>query len=239
MKARHIAILIIAALTVAYVIAFPSVTVRYRLTLEVETPEGLRSGAGVWQTTYSENLRLLGSNAQISIDVRGEAVIADLGPRGILFALLRAGDHPRSGPDYIVPMTFTVTTGGVGPENFSAIGKLTGKRELPLEKLPLLVRFRDIADPLTVEKVEPENLAKSFGAGVRLRRVTIEIVPAGIWPLNAWGLSGAPITTGIEKQLPWIREYYGKKLDGQRFESADAPNRIANSLSSGSFGATR
>ncbi len=62
----------------------------------------------------------------------------------------------------------------------------------------MLVRFRNIADPASVEKVYPENLAKSFGPGVRLKRATIEI-------------STDPVTTGIEKRLGWLN-----RLDSYR-----------------------
>jgi hypothetical protein len=56
----------------------------------------------------------------------------------------------------------------------------------------MFVRFRDINDPNTVERVDPNNLAASFGPGVRLTRATIEI-------------TDAPVTTGIEKELEWLR----------------------------------
>ena len=46
-------------------------------------------------------------------------------------------------------------------------------------------------------------LGKSFGADARLVRATLEIVPAGIWPLNKIGVTGEPITTGIVSELPW------------------------------------
>jgi hypothetical protein len=56
----------------------------------------------------------------------------------------------------------------------------------------MLVRFRDIADPTSVEKVDPDNLAASFGEGVKLRRITVQ-------------LTDDPVTTGIEKRLGWLR----------------------------------
>ena len=39
----------------------------------------------------------------------------------------------------------------------------SGKRELPLESLPMLVRFRDLNDPMTVESVSPLNIGERFG----------------------------------------------------------------------------
>jgi hypothetical protein len=101
--------------------------------------------------------------------------------------------------------------------------------------LPLLVRFRDIDDPKSVEEVDPLDIGKSFGAGAELVRATIEIVPVGIWPLNSFGITGEPITTGIEKRLSWLPQYYNRKFDGQRYETDSSALRLANSLSSGAF----
>ena len=63
--------------------------------------------------------------------------------------------------------------------------------ELPFEDLPLLVRFRDLTDPTSIESVDPFELARSYGAGVTLKRATVEI-------------TDDPITTGITKNLPWL-----------------------------------
>jgi hypothetical protein len=79
--------------------------------------------------------------------------------------------------------------------------------------LPLLVRFRDISDPKTVEKVDPANLAASFGAGVKLTRATIETVPSGYWPFNLFGIGGSPVTRGIEARLPWWKDRPNKSFD--------------------------
>ena len=45
--------------------------------------------------------------------------------------------------------------------------------------------------PAPVEHVDPDNVAPHFGPSVRLARATIEIVDD-------------PLTTGIEKKLPWL-----------------------------------
>ena len=86
---------------------------------------------------------------------------------------------------------------------------------------PELVRFRDIRDPKTVELVDPNDLAKSFGAGVKLRRIMLTVVDG-------------PVTVGIEQRLPWLVRYGNKMLDGSELESFDAngnPINLANSLS--------
>src|ERR1700712_5830669 len=98
--------------------------------------------------------------------VSGEAVVLDLGDNGALFALLRAGDDIRSAPETIILRAFDFP-GGIfqGPPNevLRDFERLSGKRELPLTSLPMLVRFRDPDDPKTVEQVDPLNIARHFG----------------------------------------------------------------------------
>ena len=64
---------------------------RYRLTVEVETPEGIRSGSSVIEviTKVSSKYSIPNAGSVIS-RVKGEAVTVDLGKRGVLFALLRS-----------------------------------------------------------------------------------------------------------------------------------------------------
>ena len=74
-----------------------------------------------------------------------------------------------------------------------------GPITLPQKLYPRFLRFRDIKDPTTAELVDPDNLAKSFGPGVRLVRVTNEIIDE-------------VVTRGIRKVLPWLSphaEWFG------------------------------
>jgi len=214
-----------------------SATVRYRLTLQAEVDGEPKSGSGVIEVTYSKNNDPI-SQAQFSIDVRGEAVILDLGPRGTLFALLKADTDSRSGPEFMVLRAFNFPGGALPSPVASGLQQvrhLSGKRELALTSLPLLVRFRDPNDPKTVERVDPLDLETGFGAGVKLVHADLEIVSAGIWPFNRIGVTGEPITTGIETRLSWLPQYYDLKFDGQRYETISSQARFANSLSSGAF----
>ena len=51
---------------------------------------------------------------------------------------------------------------------------------LPPEALPLMVTFTDIADPASVERVNLNDLEATFGPGVRLKAVTLEVTRAGV-----------------------------------------------------------
>lgn len=65
-------------------------------------------------------------------------------------------------------------------------------RELASKDYPLLVTFTDITDPTTVNQVDPTNLAATFGPGVSLKRITLQI-------------TDEPVTEGkIESVLGWL-----------------------------------
>lgn len=208
-KRLIVGVVLIAAAVVIFQLAYPSVTIRYRLTLEANVDGKSASGSSVNEVTYRAIPRFFGSTAVVTSEVQGEAVALDLGQRGTLFALLKAGEDSRSSPDYIVLRAFNFP-GGALPDpvgkGIAAVRKLSGKTELPPKSLPLLVRFRDIGDPKTVEKIDPLNLEATFGAGVKLTRATLEIVPTGFWPLNWIGINGEPLTNSLTKKLVWLNK---------------------------------
>ena len=51
-------------------------TIRYRITVEVDTPRGLRTGSSVWQVKALEGLPM--SNSGVNYEIEGEAVAVDL-----------------------------------------------------------------------------------------------------------------------------------------------------------------
>ncbi len=180
-------------------------TIRYRLTLEVETPEGTKTGSGVIEHAARYNdgfFRGLGAGAGLAVSTRGEAVITDLGARGLLLCLLTR-DEARYGSadELLLPKIFPFDKWGGSQEDYSAyLGRLEARKPVanaPLEKLPMLARLRDPQDPATAERVDPSNLAATFGSGVRLVRVTAQITDD---PLAA---------PTIEDKLPWIRTLQG------------------------------
>jgi hypothetical protein len=191
---------------------------RYRLTLEVTVNDKPHAGSGVIGVSVTESAGLfLYSSSNIHHGVRGEAVVVDLGERGALFVLLQDIDRPQgpgfgASPEYIVQSAFPPVPGPdvMTSANMRRYARGGEKRDLKPGELPLLVRFRDISDPKTVEKVDPANLAASFGAGVTFKKATVEIVSPGWFPFNRFGLPwpewifGTPITRGIDTRLPWL-----------------------------------
>ncbi len=205
MKWLGIVGVLIVGMVVWYGVSYPGVTVRYRLTLEAHVNGELKTASGVREVTYSKQPAVEGHGG-LSIGVRGEAIALDLGSRGTLFALLSPGLDDRSGAEWIVLRAFDVAGGSFpGPveEGVKQVLRLSGKRELPLNSIPKLVRFGNPSDLRSVEWVNPLNIGDHFGADAKLVRVTLEIVPTGIWPLNDYGITGEPLTSGIESKLAW------------------------------------
>jgi hypothetical protein len=203
---------IAVALYALYALAFPSATVRYRLTLEAQVDGKPVVGSGVIEVTREDTSAVFGAMGGVGAIITGEAVTLDLAPRGKLFALLR-GHNPAVAEDQAFPAyAFLHAFGDQLDRKLSPIEQMRGlqkqgpKTELPSRLLPMLVRFRDINDPKTVEQVDPQNLAASFGPGVSLRRVTMEITDDSV-------------TGGIEQELPWLADLLkrGGALDGTRF----------------------
>lgn len=202
--------LLIAAVAGLWTWAYPSATWRYRLTLEVETPEGLKTGSSVIEVQVKDGPSFNPEGARM-VFVRGEAVAVDLGSRGVLFALLRSErsfDHAYQ----IVFENFPWPGGPGGQLTKSGrayFAALSAKADVPAESLPMLVRFRDINDPKTIERVDPKNLAASFGYGVKLVKATVDMT------------KDLP-TTGIASILSWLPNSKGA-LSGTIFADPRKP----------------
>ncbi len=211
-------------------------TYRYRMTVEVETPEGLKTGSSVIEvSTDRASEYTIPTPGKVTNRVRGEAAAVDLGERGVLFALLRsesevdwagrvmfllAPEGSLDGDEFLgrfanmLDMTRPIDL----PRTFPDVGHL---KDRPAR--PMLMTFRDLADPTTVEKVDPDNLAATFGDGVSLRRITVQ-------------MTDDPVTTGIEERLEWMDEYRNRHFDDSSTVSEDlTTDDLAARLSAGSF----
>lgn len=167
----------------------PVDSIRYRLTLAVDVDGRRVIGSGVVQVDYVyDYFRFLNIDMPSNIPrllprASGEAVVVDLGVRGILFATLAAdegGDFwtetsvGSTSAERILPFAW-----GRPPvlqiKDLLPLHFLRWRKNLSFDKLPMLVRFRDLNDPKTLERVEPEKLAEFFGPGVRMVGAFIEI----------------------------------------------------------------
>lgn len=159
-----------------------------RLTVIVDTPAGQVQGAAVTEVRISEfyNARAnFGTGS--SSDITGEAVVVEVLPGRYLFALLDGGENYKGAAKAWAYVTFKQRD--YPDQNQIPSGEFqilirTEPRDTPIplppEAMPLLVTFDDITDPTTVRLVDPTNLSASFGPGVSLAGLTLEITQADV-----------------------------------------------------------
>ncbi|WP_428541761.1 hypothetical protein [Profundibacter sp.] len=149
-------------------LTFPTYSWHQKLTLVVETPDGVRSGASVTRHIVRKQPTFgLADVGSISHSLRGEATVVDLGDGRYLFALLngRKGLERAAFADRIP----------ADQRLHFAVKQLDGAAPVPLPDAPLLVTFGDLSDPASVKRVDPADLAATFGAGYALREITLEV----------------------------------------------------------------
>lgn len=200
---------------------------RYRLTVEVETPQGLRSASSVIQIRSTQGSGI--PNNDLRVSIRGQAIAVDMPDGKTLFALLSsdASSQAAAGFAFAALMPVLEVKGG-DSEAYFANEKLLKKKkqvgELPRAIYPTFVTFTDISNPRTVAKVNPADLSPYFGPGTRIRQMTVQI-------------TDDPVTTGISRRFPWWDEYVDKHFDGSPANFEDfRKSEIAAHLYSLSFG---
>ncbi|MBL8656888.1 MAG: hypothetical protein JNJ92_05935 [Altererythrobacter sp.] len=174
---------------------------RYELGVEIETPNGVRSGSSVIEV---KRLLVRPGNAPAGLGVesrfRGEAVPVDLPDGRTVFALLRS-TVSSDWPAFLMPSLAPRKKGESYVETLDNVLLVTEKVSVPRNwhsvtgvgpsAYPMLVTFRDINDPTTVKLLDPDHLDDEFGPGVSLKRITVRI-------------TDAPVTTDIEDRLKWL-----------------------------------
>ena len=154
-----------------------------RRTVTVDTPQGEVRASTVPKVKYFHSYGSLvlpdarGFGGGVA---QGEATVVDLGNGRYLFVLIgndtaqlreahrEAYDAARKGNDNWVPYWM------------AALKQQTTPRPVPPEFYPLLVTFGDLSDPASVMRVDPADLAATFGAGYALREIALEVTDAAI-----------------------------------------------------------
>lgn len=227
---------ILGGLWLAWNVTYPSGTWRYKMTVEVETPEGVKTGSAVREVSIQLTPKLT-PETKPKIKLQGEAVVVDLGTRGLVFALIKGFkvgvDHGKLLPFYAFNFEGTPIS-RAGLRYFSNLhGEIA---ELKPDLHPFFVRFRNISDPKTVEYLidlencpsdhsgkknfcqDGDHFEKAFGAGVKLKSVVIEMTKDSI-------------TQEVDKYLPWLKQLHGY-LSGKHAKFTNEPY---DSLDSGDF----
>jgi len=201
---------------------------RYKLTLSLNTPDGVKTGSVVNEYGRSEVFDPL--NGWINPPLhRGQALLVDMGAgRKPLIATLADRCQKRDYP-------FCLGEDGVGtvtwpdgllrwragyrrstdPDDFDAIPKWKAEHahfDLVPGDLPELVTFDDINDATTLRLVDPFHPEQVLGPGISWNAMTVDIVDE-------------PLSTGIETKLPLLvklkeiqkQKQFGIHLDGSEF----------------------
>jgi hypothetical protein len=141
---------------------------KYLTTITIETPEGTKQASGVREARWY-------GKGYANFD--GEAIVVDLGQRGVLFAL--PDTNSGYGISYHDIVTFPL-------RDKPPIGV---KYTLEPERYPSLVKFKNLNDPASSVTANG-HMEELFGTGVRLKEITLETTTE-------------PVTRILEKWLPW------------------------------------
>ena len=152
-------LLLLAALVIGDQIRINRPTHKYRLTVEVETPEGVKSASGVMAVHPDRSYSRGGKTRTI-----GDAVFVDLGGGKNLVALLAHVDKSLELDDinYVALRAYKAAGQNV---SFSQMSRMTGTVPVKGEVIPVLVSFADPADPATARLVPPDDTEARAGEG--------------------------------------------------------------------------
>ena len=173
-----------------YFVWAPTYSWNQKLTLEVQTPEGVKSSHAIVNAWFTKQPLGFPGIAKW----KGEAVVVNLGEGKYLFATL---GHPVK----LMAETSRILHPDCNTSWLCNYRKMTrwfssvGELDVPPDAYPLLVTFDDITKPETVREVDPAELSEVFGEGYSLKTMTLEITQEAV-------------TTGkVEQALGWWLSY--------------------------------
>lgn len=178
---------------------------KYRLSIELETPEGAKQASGL--LSVHPNRGYGGSDTGSSGPrTRGDAVVADLGGGKALVMLLAVGANLTDfdEPSFLAMRAIKAAGSNIA---FREVKNFAGTAPVPVPSgfMPTLLAFTDVKDPTTARLVSDSDLETALGKGYRLRGISVAVVANGFWPVDFGGALGEPITRGIAETLPWLK----------------------------------
>lgn len=179
----------VAAIWLFWTLSYSHGLLRYKITVEIETPDGIKTGSSVWEIKLTPVP--INNITGYKDSVKGEAVLIDLGTRGKLFALKR-GRNGRQWLHQVFYWAFPSPPGIYSNEDlirFYSNVPFGSTASLPIKDYPLFVYLRDDNTPQTIEAifdihsgthgqvgtVKTERLEEVFGKGVRIKDVSIQV----------------------------------------------------------------
>lgn len=195
-------LLLVVLLPLAYWMFFwPHYNWHQKMTVEVEKDGKIYSGSSVTSVFWNKNImHSLHMGPAWHSEVKGEAVVVELPDNKLLFALLSnkrnsgftenlaARILDRSKHQVSIQKRFQrVLVSRAGPPLV-----------VPLENYPLLVTFKDINDPNSLQLVDPNNMDALLGNGMKMKKIFLE-------------LTYEPVTRGqVMSWLKWIGQIKGR-----------------------------
>jgi hypothetical protein len=184
-----------------------------KMTVTVSTPTGDMSASAVTSISVLVGKQIMTGNDK-ALTYFGEAVALEVKPGKYLFALI--GEETK----WLAQQAFGERVPEHPPDRtYDAVEGIRDTTTLSIVHYPRLVTFKKLTAPQSVELVEPNNLAKTFGEGYALKSITLEI-------------TDEPMTEGvIEKLLPWeatMRGSIGKDMKLRH-------DHLLNVINDGSF----
>ena len=148
----------------------------------------------------------LSNGNQYAVDIKGQAVLVDLGTRGALVAALSKQLDRTAvsaqwlslralNPQQEMPEGSYVVT----RERLRELSGIPARADLTPDNLPQFIWFKDVADPTTARPVKATDFAVVIGGNARLASAQLET-------------TGDPIVIDIMQKLPW----YSKLENSQK-----------------------
>lgn len=206
------------------------------MTIRVQTPEGLITGSTVREiTTHSEPKLFSEQGGGYATLTKGEAVVVDLGKRGVFYALMHSVKIPE---DYAYEIIFDAFPfdGPLTERGQEYYANLQGKTVLTEDLYPAFVYFKNTKDPrsLTLLRdvelrsyvtaggvshdnepfVKADHFEEAFGKGVRISEITVEMTQAPCSQIIEGYLHSL---LDDQRYIDWIKKMpYGDPLKLQR-----------------------
>ena len=169
-----------------------AITLHVKVTAHAVADGVPREGSGVLEIRLRRTPNSL-SGMAMSMKLKGEAVILDMGRDRIAYFLLK--DYA---PDLMTHHNIRLPP---SEEDFEKLRTTSGVIDVPRKRYTTIAAFKDEADPTTVYEVDPDDFAASFGPRVKLTGLTLELVDEAA-------------TDKIQGRLPWLVTGSLKPLKG-------------------------
>lgn len=196
----RIVALIVCCLAGAIACTTMNTTLRYRLTVVVDTPQGVRTGSSVVEVKGYLSRAFPGPEAGgPRLHSRGEATPVKLTDGRYVFVVFASGASTRrtftmlTAPfaDQLPPKSSDRSANGKSMmEQFRALAEAKGVRQVNPQDYPVIATFTDLTNPYSI-RIAPASEISTILPGHRVLRMTVEI-------------TDDPVSNSIRQILPWI-----------------------------------